>query len=60
MADPCELDDIANENPGVLNLLLKRIKDYDETAVKPLSLPVDTRGFPKYWNYVWTNFGDYI
>lgn len=40
-----------------LEVILKR---YNETAVPPGNLPLDPRGNPKYWDYVWTNFGDYI
>nr|XP_022913475.1 arylsulfatase I [Onthophagus taurus] len=57
--DPCETINLAEKFPSVLKDLQKRISDWNTTAVPPGNLPVDPRGDPKYFEYVWTNFGDH-
>ncbi|XP_030767235.1 arylsulfatase I [Sitophilus oryzae] len=57
--DPCEYQNLANEFPDILVKLQARLKEYNSTALPPGNLPIDERGNPKYWNYVFTNFGDY-
>lgn len=56
--DPCELNNVAEAYPNILNTLLKELIKYKESAVPPNNTPLDPIGDPKNWNYVWTNFGD--
>lgn len=35
------------------------LDNYNKTAVQPGNMPLDPRGDPRFWDYVWTNFGDY-
>lgn len=56
--DPCELEDISDKYPNYTEALLTILEDYNMTAVAPGNLPMDPCGFPKYWSYTWTNFGD--
>nr|UNO37543.1 sulf1 [Psylliodes attenuatus] len=58
--DPCEFHNQAKSFPKIVENLLKVLNAYNKTAIPPGNLPLDPRGDPKYWNYVWTNFGDYI
>ncbi|XP_072391366.1 arylsulfatase I [Diabrotica undecimpunctata] len=58
--DPCELDNVATNNPSIVRWLTDILNQYNRTAIPPGNLPLDPRGNPKYWSYVWTNFGDYI
>ncbi|CAG9838089.1 unnamed protein product [Diabrotica balteata] len=58
--DPCELDNVATNNPSIVRWLTEILNQYNRTAIPPGNLPLDPRGNPKYWSYVWTNFGDYI
>ncbi|KAG5890787.1 hypothetical protein JTB14_007181 [Gonioctena quinquepunctata] len=59
LEDPCEKNNLAEKYPNILQSLIEKLKRYNETAVPPGNLPLDPRGDPKYWNYIWTNFGDY-
>jgi hypothetical protein len=58
--DPCEMNNLADEYPEILKSLEETLIKFNNTAVLPGNLPLDPRGDPKYWNYTWTNFGDYI
>lgn len=40
-------------------MLMVRLSEFNATAVPPGNLPIDERGNPKYFDYVFTNFGDY-
>lgn len=57
--DPCEMKNLAAVYPEILQALVKVLQDYNATAVPPGNLPLDPRGDPKFWEYTWTNFGDY-
>ncbi|KAJ8969203.1 hypothetical protein NQ314_001874 [Rhamnusium bicolor] len=46
--------------PNILSKMENILLGYNKTAVPPGNLPLDLRGDPKYWQYVWTNFGDYL
>lgn len=46
--------------PDIVSKLKVILQRYNDTALPPGNLPLDPRGNPEYWNYVWTNFGDYI
>lgn len=45
--------------PAILQTLLKELDLYNSTAVPPANLPLDARADPRFWDNVWTNFGDY-
>ncbi|XP_074032233.1 arylsulfatase B isoform X2 [Leptinotarsa decemlineata] len=59
LTDPCETNNLANEYPHILQSMEGVLERYNKTAVPPGNLPLDPRGDPKNWDYVWTNFGDY-
>jgi hypothetical protein len=56
--DPCELEHI-NDN-RILNQLMERLQFFNETNVPPANQPLDSRAYPSNWDYIWTNFGDYL
>ncbi|VEN50922.1 unnamed protein product, partial [Callosobruchus maculatus] len=58
--DPCEKVNLAEKYPEKVRQLLNILEQYNQTALPPENLPLDPRGDPKYWNYVFTNFGDYM
>ncbi|GJQ65594.1 hypothetical protein Trydic_g7692 [Trypoxylus dichotomus] len=60
LEDPCEVQNLAKVHPAILNTLLVRLQELNSTAIPPGNLPVDLRADPKYWDYTWTNFGDYF
>lgn len=57
--DPCETNNLANKYPKILAHLESILRKINETALPPGNLPIDSRGDPKYWDNIWTNFGDY-
>ncbi|XP_046811287.1 arylsulfatase B [Lucilia cuprina] len=57
--DPCEIYNLAQKYPNILEALLEELDNYNATAVPPSNLPLDPRANPSRWNYTWTNFGDY-
>lgn len=44
--------------PEILQELRDKLQQYNTTALPPGNLPLDPRGNPKFWSYVFTNFGD--
>lgn len=58
--DPCERVNLATESPELVKEMLKRLYEYNATAIPATNLPVDERGDPKYWGYTFTNFGDFM
>lgn len=56
--DPCELNNVAQTYPSILEALLKELDKYKQSALPPSNTPLDPKGDPAHWNYVWTNFGD--
>lgn len=57
--DPCEYNNLAKSYPRVLKHLMERLLELNRTAIPPGNRPINQKGNPKYWNNVWTNFGDY-
>ncbi|EDW31316.1 GL11077 [Drosophila persimilis] len=57
--DPCEQFNLAEQYPKVLDLLVAELQHINSTAVPPSNQPDDPRASPMYFNYTWTNFGDY-
>ncbi|XP_012270493.1 arylsulfatase B [Orussus abietinus] len=57
--DPCEMNNLAEENPDMLAKLQGELKRWNSTAVRPGNLPWDSKADPKLWDHLWTNFGDF-
>ncbi|XP_047517359.1 arylsulfatase I-like [Pieris napi] len=57
--DACEVRNLANEEPEILQKLLDELEKMNRTAVPPNNQPLDQRGDPKYWGRTYTNFGDF-
>ncbi|KAH8401742.1 hypothetical protein KR009_007590 [Drosophila setifemur] len=57
--DPCEQFNLAEQYPKVLSALMEELMYQNSTAVPPSNKPGDPRADPRYWNFTWTNFGDY-
>ncbi|XP_039746212.1 arylsulfatase I isoform X2 [Pararge aegeria] len=57
--DPCEMKNLANQEPSVVAQLLEELAKVNRTVVHPNNKPIDPTGNPMYWGYVFTNFGDY-
>ncbi|KAK9875794.1 hypothetical protein WA026_009584 [Henosepilachna vigintioctopunctata] len=59
-SDPCEKVNVAKRYPDVVEVLEKKLQNYNQTALPPGNLPRDPRGYPEHWDYAWVNFGDLI
>ncbi|XP_055695304.1 arylsulfatase B [Lutzomyia longipalpis] len=57
--DPCELANVAEKYPNTLHALISRLNKYNETVIPPDNRALDPRADPRFWDNVWTNFGDY-
>lgn len=57
--DPCEKNNLYEMYPNIVKALMLRLQEFNASALPPGNLPIDPRGNPKHFNYVWTNFGDY-
>ncbi|KAF8768315.1 Arylsulfatase B like protein [Argiope bruennichi] len=57
--DPCEFYNLANDYPEIVEGLLKRLSEYNATAIPPGNKPMDPKSNPKYHNYQWINWMDY-
>ncbi|XP_070505136.1 arylsulfatase B [Chironomus tepperi] len=60
LKDPCEKNNLFDTYPNIAKALFVRLEDFNSSTLPPGNLPIDERGNPKNFNYVWTNFGDYI
>lgn len=58
--DPCEYNNLAEKMPEVTRDLLVLLSWYNSTAVAPLNTSPDPMSNPKYWNYTFTNWADYL
>ncbi|XP_042900784.1 arylsulfatase B isoform X2 [Parasteatoda tepidariorum] len=56
--DPCEYYNLAAVKPEILTALLKRLSEYNSTAVPPGNKPMDPMSNPKYHSYQWTHWMD--
>lgn len=52
--DPCEYNNIATNNPEIVQNLIRRIDEYASGAVKPVNKPPDKAANPIYHGGVWT------
>lgn len=57
--DPCELTNLASKYPNILNSVLAELDKYNRSVIPPSNMPLDPRADPRFWDNVWTNFGDY-
>ncbi|GFR04766.1 arylsulfatase J [Trichonephila clavata] len=60
MEDPCEYYNLADDHPEIVKMMLNKLSKYNSTAVPPGNKPMDPRSNPKYHNYQWTNWMDYV
>ena len=58
-SDPCERNNLAENNPEIVKKLRKKLKKFENSAMKPSNMPHDPSSDPKYWGYVWTNWKDF-
>ncbi|KAH8375397.1 hypothetical protein KR200_005104 [Drosophila serrata] len=58
--DPCEQFNLAEQYPKVLSDLMAELDRFNSTVVPPSNKPGDPRADPRFWNFTWTNFGDYF
>nr|XP_037284936.1 arylsulfatase B-like [Rhipicephalus microplus] len=56
--DPCEYNDIAFENPEIVQKLQARISSYKKEAVKPSNLDPDSSSFPYNHGGAWVSWKD--
>lgn len=56
--DPCELNNLATNEPKTVEKLLTLLQKFNATAVVPLNSPPDPLSDPKYWKYTFTNWED--
>ncbi|XP_055333769.1 arylsulfatase B-like isoform X2 [Paramacrobiotus metropolitanus] len=54
--DPCEYRNIAAEQPAVLQRMMKRLAEYNETVVRPRNRPMDQQARPRFHGGVWTTW----
>ncbi|ELU18717.1 hypothetical protein CAPTEDRAFT_218441 [Capitella teleta] len=52
-ADPCEYYNIADFHPDILQELLQKVDEFNQTAVPPRNVPSDPKGLPINNNGVW-------
>lgn len=59
--DPCEVNDLSDIRPDVLNVLLQKLKLFNTTVV-PISniYEPDPRAHPKYWHNYWVPWLDSV
>lgn len=57
--DPCEQNNLADKYPEILNEMLKKLAEYNQTALPPANLPLDPNADPRFFDNTWTNFGDF-
>lgn len=58
--DECEQNNLAEKYPNILKTMMIRLQDYNSSAVPPANKEIEPRGNPKFFDYTWTNFGDFI
>nr|CAH0102563.1 unnamed protein product [Daphnia galeata] len=58
--DPCEYNNLAEKFPNITEDLVSLLNWYNATAVTPLNTPPDPMSNPKYWNYTFTNWADFV
>ncbi|EEC11891.1 arylsulfatase B precursor, putative, partial [Ixodes scapularis] len=51
--DPCELNNIASAEAGLVDFLKQRLQSYASSSIAPLNKPTDPRGYPENLNGTW-------
>ncbi|XP_075728139.1 arylsulfatase B isoform X2 [Rhipicephalus microplus] len=58
--DPCEIDNIADDYPHVLQSLENRLQQHKKTMVPPLNKPPTRRSDPRYFDFTWAPYMDTV
>lgn len=58
--DPCEIHNLAEELPEILQDLINQLEEINKTSMEPGNKAIDPRADPRYWSNTWTNFGDFM
>lgn len=56
--DPCEIINVAKDNPLMMNVFRSALDDFRKTAIAPINVPRDPRANPIFHNGTWTNWND--
>ncbi|XP_023215784.1 arylsulfatase B-like [Centruroides sculpturatus] len=56
--DPCEINNIADRHPQIVQSMLKRLKELESTAVPIVKQDIDPLANPSLYQFVWTNWLD--
>lgn len=56
--DPCELRNVAETYPKIVEKLLSILHEYNSTALPPLKREIHPQSNPRKWGNVWTTFMD--
>ncbi|KAI4462491.1 arylsulfatase [Holotrichia oblita] len=56
--DPCELVNVAKDNPLMMNVFKSALNDFRKTAIAPINVPRDPKANPIFHNGTWTNWND--
>ena len=59
-ADPCEFNNLVFNYPDVVRTMERTLEMYKATEVPRGNKPIDPRADPKFYDYTWTNWWDYI
>jgi hypothetical protein len=55
-SDPCEYNNLAPNEPKIVEQLWSKVLDFNKTAVEPKIKPIDPKANPIYHNNVWDNW----
>ena len=58
--DPCEQNNLVFHYPDVIRTMERTLEMYQATAIPPGNKPIDPRADPKFFDYTWTNWWDYV
>ncbi|XP_023227347.1 arylsulfatase B-like [Centruroides sculpturatus] len=58
LEDPCELENIANLQPKVVEYMLKRLNFWKKSEVPPVNQTIDPNADPALHGFTWTNWAD--
>lgn len=56
--DPCELNNLADSEPEILQQLMEKLANYSATQATPLNRPDDPRSYPEYNGGLWQPWDD--
>ncbi|CAL8131486.1 unnamed protein product [Orchesella dallaii] len=60
LEDPCEKRNLANEESILVEQMLALLKSYNDTAREMIDLSHHPEAAPVNWDFVWTNWKDYL